>query len=131
MPCTYTIDTDRDVVFLRAEGEFGDQELISLSRQIAADPRYHSEVRFFTDLTQVTNNQLSAESLSYIPTILKHSPKARCAIFFTWKLWDFGTFRMYEAYCSIKGFSVPRSFHCREEALAYLNEGMPPEKVIE
>jgi len=130
MPCAYTIDAERDVIVLRAEGVFADQELISLSREIAADPRYEHEFRFYCDLTQVTQNQLSANSLGYIPTVLKHSPKARCVIWFNWKLLDFGMFRMYEAYCSINGFSVPRSFHSREEALVCLNEGMPPEKVV-
>jgi hypothetical protein len=130
MPCSYSIDPDREVVVLRAEGVFADQEVISLSREIAADPRYQRRFRFYCDLTEVTQNHLSADSLGFIPNILQHSPKARCVILFKWKLLDYGMFRMYEAYCAINGFSVPRCFHSRDEAIACLNEGVPPEKAF-
>jgi hypothetical protein len=130
MPCSYTIDTTREVVLLRAEGILADEELNSLCRDIADDSGYRPEFRFFCDLTQVTKNRLSANSLGHIPKILKHSPQARCVILFTWRLLDFGMFRMYEAYCMVSGFSVPRCFHSREEALACLNEGVPQEKFV-
>jgi hypothetical protein len=130
MPCTYAIDSDREVVVIRAEGVFTDQELLALSRKIAADLRYHSEYRFFCDFTQVTRNRLSADSLGYVPTLLKHSPASRCVILFAKKLLDLGMFRMYEAYCSIKGTSLPQGFHERGKALACLNEGVPPGKMF-
>lgn len=130
MPCTYSIDSERDVVLVQGEGILTDQELIAMSRAVSRDPKFHPNIRFFCDFTRVEKNRLSSKCLSQVPEIMRHSPKARCVILFTNKLLDIGMFRVYEAYCDIMKKGAPRGFHSREDALACLNEGLPPEKHV-
>jgi hypothetical protein len=131
MPLTYTIDSDRDVVFVRAEGKITDGDQISLARKISSDPKYHPSIRFFSDYTQVTQNALSPAALRQTPTIFKFSPTSRRATLVPARESESSVFLMYHAYCDIKNVSQPHVFRDRRKALDYLNEGVPPEKVIQ
>jgi hypothetical protein len=130
MPCCYTIDKDRELVILVADGVFTDDEMIDASRKVAGDPKYRHEFRFFCDFVRVSENRTTSRSMSQIPALLKHSTESRCVILFHWTLLNYGMFRMYETYCAVNGFCAPHCFHDREKALAFLNEGMAPEKVM-
>jgi hypothetical protein len=130
MPCSYTIDRERELVCVFAEGVFTDEEIVAVSRQVAVDPQYNCEYRFFCDFRAVAENLTTAKSMSLVPRILKHAPRARCVILFRWTWVNFGMFRMYSAYCAVYGFSVPRCFHDHEKALAFLNDGAAPEKAL-
>ena len=130
MPYTYTIDSDRDVVLVRAEGEITDEELISLSRKISSDPHYHSDCRFFYDYSQVTPDELSSMALWHKAIIIKFPSNPRRAIL-AGSAADAGVFRMYETRCKLANIEAPRVFLNRKKALDYLNEGVPPEKVIQ
>jgi hypothetical protein len=130
MPYTYTVDSKKDVLFIRAEGKIDDQETISLACSIASNVKYHPGMRSFTDLTEVTRNGLSRESLAQIGKILRFSPRARRVIV-AGNATNYGVSRMYQTYCDINGVPSPEIFRTREEALAYLNEGVPPDKVFQ
>ena len=131
MPCCYTIDEDKELVVLVADGVFTDDEMIAVSRKVAGDPKYRHEFRFFCDFVRVSENRTTSRSMREIPTLLRHSNKSRCVILFRRTLLNYGMFRMYETFCAINGFCVPHCFHDREKALAFLNENVAPEKVAE
>ena len=60
---------------------------------------------------------------------LLSEPDSRRAVLIS-GLVDYGVFRIYEAYCDIRGVAAPRSFQSRAKALEFLNEGFAPEKHI-
>ncbi len=130
MPYTFAIDSDKGVLFVWAEGAISDREAIAVARDIASAPRYDPGFRSFADFTLVTRNGLTAESLGQIGTILKPvSGPRRAAV--VGNVTNFGVCRMYQTYCEINGVSGPEIFWSRREALAYLNEGAHPEKVVQ
>ena len=129
MPYSYKIDTDQDVVHLRAEGTITDNEFVSVSRAVASDPLYHPGIRVFSDYSGVTRNDLSAVSMRLVTEILKPSSTARHGVLVR-SLLDFGIVRMYQASCDMHESSFPCPFYSRKEVLAYLNHGVSAGKVI-
>jgi hypothetical protein len=130
MPYSFTIDSDRGVLLLRAEAEINDREAIAVARQIASDPQFHRGLRFFTDLRPVTRNSLTGESLVQIVKILKLDSGPRRVVV-VGNVTNYGVCRMYQTYCDMYGVSGPEIFWSGKEALAYLNEGASPEKVVQ
>ena len=129
VPYTYKIDTDQDIVHLRAEGTITDSESVSVSRAIASDPQCHPGIRVFSDYSGVTRNDLSAVSMRLVTDILKPSSTARHGVLVR-RLTDFGVVRMYQAFCDMHEKNFPCPFYSREEVLAYLNHGVSSGKVI-
>jgi hypothetical protein len=129
MPFAYTIDVDRDVVFVLAEGTITDEELLAVVRAYTSDPRYHPAIRVFSDYSAVTHNGLTALSVRGLAKMVKPAPDSRRAVFVN-ELVAFGMVRMYQAYCQAHEMSYPVPFYSRAEALEYLNAGVPSERVI-
>lgn len=128
MPFRYTIDQDKELLVVVAEGAINDHASISLAQGIAADPKYHSGLRMFTDFTQVTRNGLTQESLGQIGRILKLVAGPR-RVLVIGNIANYGVGRMYQTYCELNGLSGPEIFWNRDDALTYLNEGATPGKI--
>lgn len=126
----FTIDSDRDVLFIRTEAEINDREAVALAREIASDPKFHRDLRIFTDLGSVTRNGLTGDSLAQIVKILKLAPGSRRVIV-VGNVTNYGVCRMYQTYCDMYGVTGPEIFWSSREALAHLNEGVSPEKVFQ
>jgi hypothetical protein len=127
MPFRYTIDPEKEMLLVVAEGAINDRASISLAYGIAADPKYHPGFRMLTDLTQVTRNGLTQVSLAQIGKILKLTSGPR-RVLVVGNLANYGVGRMYQTYCEINGVDAPEIFWKRDDALAYLNEGTTPGK---
>lgn len=70
MPYTYTINAVQDAVRIRATGRITDGELVSLSKDIATDAAYRRSMRFITDTTHVTRNELTPNGFNEAATLL-------------------------------------------------------------
>jgi hypothetical protein len=131
MPFCYKINEVLRTVFVRAEGWIKDHELAALMTQIGCDPRFQPEMRFLSDYTAVTKNELTGSCLDQISTILKYSPKSRrVTLFNPENPADYGLGRMYQAYCTTRGIPPITIAMSRPEAFSILNAGLPPEQHI-
>lgn len=126
MPWTYTIDTERDVVFSTGIGVLTNEELVAGIRAVYADPRFRPDMRAFSDYSQVTDWKVSNEMVTSLASTRKFSANARAAFFIHGSL-AFGITRMYQAWVDKGQVNI---FTDRAEALTWLNEGVPPEKRI-
>ena len=129
MPFTYSIDLDRNILFIHAEGTVTDTDVVSLSRKIESDPKFHPGILVFNDSSKVTSNRITANGIKGILACRKFSAASRVLLFPENKA-DFGMARMYQTYCELGDAAQPQIFQSRAEALAFINKGLPPEKAI-
>ncbi len=129
MPFSYTIDTALDVAFLQAKGTITDEELLSVIRDLNSDSRFCPDYRLLSDYTEVTQDDLTSNSIARVASMSRFSKGTRRAILVN-RLTEFGMARMYQSYCSVHGRLPSTIFRNRTEALQYLNDGFPPEKHI-
>ncbi len=129
MPFSYTSYPEKDFVVIRAKGNVTEEGMISIARSIAQDPQCRSIGRFLYDGSDVTGHDLFSLSVSKAAGFLKAAPQARRA-FLLARSTDLLVFDAYEAYCRSVNVIPPKVFFEREQALDYLNEGVPPGKVI-
>jgi hypothetical protein len=126
MAFTSSIDAAKRAMLLVAEGEVTDEQLLAAARVLVGDPQFDPSYRLFSDFSGVVSNKITADSISqlhgiYRPTTTLHAVLATRAL-------EYGLTRMYEAYCQIHGVIPPRIFFGRDEALAFLNEGLPADQ---
>lgn len=131
MPFSYHIDKERDILLILGVGMVTDTDVISMSRDISTDPHFHNDIRVLNDTSAVTDNQISSTGMKEVLGILKYSPLSRRAILLSNNPSNFGAARMFQTYTEIRGASSVRLFNERKKALDYLNEGVPPEKMME
>lgn len=124
MPSLCTFDLERDVIVVTGTGILTDDDAISVAKQVYRDPRFHPDMRGYCDFSEVTQWEVRREVLLALAANRKLSEKSRTAICAT-ALAAFGMSRMYQALVQKGKISV---FNDRAEALAWLNEGVPPEK---
>jgi hypothetical protein len=126
MPWSYDIDTGRSVVFTTGTGVLTGEDLAGGVRAVYLDPRFRSDMRALCDYSQVPGWQVSNELVASLASKRKFSATARTAFFVTGPL-IFGIARMYQAWVDNGQVKI---FTDRGEAVAWLNEGVPPEKHI-
>jgi len=124
MPWSHRIDTRLGVIFTEATGVLTNEDLKAGAAKLFGDPDFQSDFRLFGDYTGVTELKLDAANLALLASRLPFLPKARRA-FLVNDPTIAGTTHFYRA-------NTPRGnlriFYYRSEALAWLNEGMDPDK---
>jgi len=129
MPVYYSIDAKREVIFFRAEGVVTKKELFATFRALFSDPLFHSDLRFFADMTTMQEGRFSYIDVWGAVSITRFSAKARRAFLLKSDLSD-RFYRVLKESVAFHGKGAPREFHDRRKALAWLNQGVPPEKVL-
>lgn len=124
MSWTCHFDTERDVFIATATGVITEQYLRENVRLAYQDPRFHPDLRCFLDYSGVTDWQIPISVLTDLAASRKFSGKSRTAFFVVGSL-SYGMTRAYQIFVD-KG--VVQIFTDRASAVAWLNEGVPPEK---
>lgn len=127
MPWHYTFDPQTDTLFVSASGVLTDADLLAGIAEAMRDPNFHPDVRLFDDFSQVDGFQLSDAFVSAL-----HHPheskrlRGRHAVLLA------AADAPNSAGEGLRGLKSARSreFTTREAALAWLNEGVPAEKII-
>lgn len=122
----YTIDKALGAVFTEAAGILTEVELVAGVRALYEDPQFHPDFRGLFDYTRVTTNEISSERMASMAAMRKYSANARTAFLVTGQL-SYGLGRVYQSWIDEGQVMVTYN---RAEALAWLNEGVPPEKVL-
>ncbi len=126
MPWEYTIDTSRNLGFVKASGVMTAEVLADGLRRASQDPKFHPDLNVFADYTEVTDWQVSTDFLSHLSNSRRLSDKSKTAIWTTGPL----SYGMGRAFASWVNVGQVRIFTDKDEAWAWLNEGVPPEKAI-
>lgn len=129
MPINYSIDKDLGVVFSSWHGVVADSEVIEFSRKLYNDPEFHPDFRNLADLRQLTGDKMTGHSVRAIAASSRFSVKARRAIVVSRDL-EYGFSRMYQTEAEFHRGAAPQVFRNLSEALAWLNQGVPPDKHI-
>ena len=126
MSWQYTIDRERDVVLITATGVLTADDLLTGVAKATRDPDFHPDIRILIDYLAVTDLKFSARTVETMAGYRIYSAKSRRAFLVT-AGFAAGIFEYYRTYVTAEQMEV---FLNRAPALAWLNEGMPPEKVI-
>lgn len=126
VPWSYTIDTDKGVVFTTGTGNLTDQETYSGVMKLYADPLFRSDLRGLFDYRGVETVKVSSEMMTKLADKRAYSENSRTA-FLVKDALGFGLLRVYQSWIA-KGFV--KIYYDRAEAVAWLNEGVAPDKVI-
>lgn len=126
LPWSYTIDSQRGVVLTAGTGVLTEEELLQGLRALYADPGFKPELRGLFDYRSVEKLAISSETMATLARNRKYSAQSRTA-FLVNRLLGFGLGRVYQT-CVNDG-QVMIAYQ-RETAVAWLNEGVPPEQVI-
>ena len=122
------IDTEREIAYGYADGVVTDSEFIASSVEFFNDPRYNVRQRLLMDYTKVEEVRLNAQTLFQVAELAPTPQIARRAILvgsqFQQSLFNFYQICRSDA----NDGHLLRVFSDRESALAWLNEGQPPEK---
>lgn len=125
MPCSYSIDEDKRVVFNTSSGVVTDNDLVTNAILLRSDKNFQGNFRCLSDYTRVTALQTTAATLTTLAANQPFSPESRRAFLVT-AGWIGSSVEFYRTTTT----GQVRVFTDRAEALAWLNEGVPPEKHI-
>ena len=133
MPWEYSVDSTRDAILTQAYGVVTDDELRAGLAAVFTDPRVHPDFRVFADYSGATNILVTVDTMVFAAQnrLKILSSQARHA-FFAPSTLAYGLARMFQYYAE---YHSPMAgpvevFRGRPEALAWLNEGVPPEKLL-
>lgn len=126
MPWSYTIDPKRNVIFTTGTGILTQEELAFGVKMAKQDPLYHPDLNAFFDWTKVTGWKMDSDFLARLVAARTFSGGTRTAMLASNPL-GYGMCRIMEAWVSNGQMML---FTDRAEAVAWLNEGVPPEKHI-
>jgi hypothetical protein len=122
-------DENLGAVLFRSEGLLTAKEYFDGVKALFANPRFHPELRFLADHTQGDFSAITCTDMTHIAKLNQFSPTARKAVLIK-KTLQTGLFNVLSAYHDIYAKHGYRYFYHRPEALAYLNDGYPPDKHI-
>jgi hypothetical protein len=128
VPFAYSIDVNSGMMIVRGEGVVTKEELFSTAVAMFSDRSFHPELRLLVDLTALKEKKFSPVDAWAAGSLGKFSPNARRAFLLKGRL----AFRFYWALkesVTFHGKGSPKVFYSRTKALAWLNEGVPPDKV--
>jgi hypothetical protein len=126
MPCSYEIDVSKEVVLVAATGLVTDADWISTLLSMARHKDFHPDLRGFSDYTGVTDNRITADTIIQLAQNPRSSPNSRWA-FLVSPGYAGSTISFYRA--NLK-FGQLEIFTDRAAALAWLNEGAQPAKML-
>lgn len=126
MPWTYTIDLARNVVFTAGSGVLTEAEVETGVMSLYADPQFRPDLRGLFDYRGVETMKVSSEAMGRLAARRKYSANTRTAFLVKGPL-GFGLGRVYQS--SVESGHVKITLD-RAEAVAWLNEGVPPEKHV-
>lgn len=124
MPITYEIDPGRRAVIATSAGALFEPEIRAVAKAAFLDPRFDPTYRAFFDHSQVTDWQVSTGFMVEMARARQRSSNSRTAVLVQGAL-SFGLVRAYQTF--VESGQV-RIFTVREEALAWLNEGVLSEQ---
>lgn len=127
MPWTYAIDRECDVVLVTVSGILTGAELSAGARALIQDPGFHPDIRIFLDYHAVSEVRVSYDLVEAMASSRVYSAKSRRA-FYVLPGFAQGVVRYYQAFAQAGQVEV---FAERDAAVAWLNEGVAPEKWIE
>jgi hypothetical protein len=126
MPRSCVFDTARNAILVEATGVFTEQEFRLGTAAAVKDPRFRPDMRTLVDFSGVTLFKISALALDEFVRGRHFSTEARRAFVVSP---GFGaTFVTFGMNCGV--VEQIRIFHDRKDALAWLNESVPAEKVL-
>jgi len=126
MSWTYAIDKERDVLLITASGVLTAHELRSGVATATTDVSFHPDIRILIDYRAVTKIGFSIDTVEAMASNRVYSPKSRRAFLVT-SGFAAGIFQMYRTMAQA---GIVRVFIERDAALAWLNEDVPPEKIL-
>ncbi len=124
MPRTCVFDVEKGAIFVEATGVFTDSEFRQGAVATVSDPRFRADMRTLTDFTKVTHFKVSAQSLDEFVRGRHFNAQARRA--FVVAPGFGGTFVAFGVACG--ALEQTKTFLSREDAIAWLNEGVPADK---
>jgi len=126
MPREHSIDKERGAIFVTATGIFTEMEFVTGTALTIADPDFHPDHRVLVDFTGVTRFDIPAKRLADFVSKKPFSEKSRRAF-----VVGPGFGSLFVTYGKTSGaVEQIQIFRDRAGALAWLNEGVPPEKVL-
>lgn len=126
MPWSYSINPALNLATTMASGIVTEEELLQGVLSAYADPRFQPEMRAFLDYSQAVEWRVSAEFLARLAPQRKFAAGSRTAIWAVGPL-NYGMCRVYQSFVDSGQLRI---FGDRAEALAWLNEGVPPEQHV-
>ncbi|MBI5690168.1 MAG: hypothetical protein HZC55_08710 [Verrucomicrobia bacterium] len=130
MPWSYAIDAERDLLLVKATGVFSDLDLQAMRTMTTRDPRFHPGIRALFDYLGVSQSAVTYTAVVSWPMGQLYGPASRRAILIGGGL--------HEKIAAVFRDSIETDRHgrvlvtrSRDEAVAWLNEGVSPEKWME
>jgi hypothetical protein len=126
MPRTVQFDSERAALFVNVSGVFTDDEFRFGAAMTVRDRDFKADMRVLVDFSLVTEFRVSANALEEFVRNRLFSSRARRAF-----VVSSGFGRFFVEYGKSCGAPEQiRIFDTRTEALEWLNEGVPPEKML-
>ena len=119
MPFFYKIDKPRRLVMSTAAGVLTKAEVLSLQDQLRKDPDFDPTFSQLSDLTHVTDIDITGADMRELAARTAFSPKSRRAVIASNDL-AYGLARMFEQFRETKGDQGIRVFRKLEDALDWV-----------
>jgi len=129
MPISCTINAKANYILLQGSGIVTDQEYLAVVAEVYGHPDFSPCMRSLMDLRDVTDNKLSPATLEESAKGSRFHPKTRRAVIVGSKT-DFHLAREHQSILSLHSKSRTRLFHTSQDALEFLNEGLPKDQHI-
>jgi hypothetical protein len=126
MPWNYTIDSEKGFMTATGSGVLTGAEMMAGLSTATRDPRFRSDLRYLIDHHAVTDFRVSADTLLEVASHPAFSPKMRRAFFV-----NSGFLTAVLNFANVGAVGPNEVFADRSQALAWLNEGVPPDKWIQ
>lgn len=126
MPWNYVIDQERDAVLVTATGVVTGEELTAGVKTLVQDPGFHPDIRMLLDYHAISELRVSYNVIETLASSRVYSAKSRRACYVQVGF-ALGVGQYYQAFAQAGRVEV---FTDRAEALAWLNESVPPEKAL-
>jgi len=126
MPWSTTFDLERGAIVFVATGVITADELNEAVRTLYNDKRFNPDFRAFLDLEKATGWRMSTSVVMDLGINRRFSRESRTALLVSTAS-TYGMSRVFKTFAK-KGWV--QIFIDRVSALAWLNEGLPPEKAL-
>jgi hypothetical protein len=126
MPWTNTFDTERGAITFVVTGVMTPEDFEDGIRALYSDKRFDPDFRVFLDLTGVTGWRIPTSAVMDMAINRRFSNKSRTALLVS-NAATYGMGRVFQTFAK-KG--RVQLFTHRVSAMAWLNEGLPPEKAL-
>lgn len=125
MPWSYSIDPERGIIVATGTGVLtGDELMVGLANE-TRDPHFRSDMRYFIDYHAVTDVRVPASTMMQAAAHPAFSTGMRRAFYVS-----SGFFESALKFAKLSANGPYEVFTDRASAVAWLNEGVPPEKRI-